>query len=210
MSNFNRDILIENISKLMADNNMSQKQLGEILGMSQPNVNHALNPKQKKCFTLDQIVGIAKHFNISIDEIVHGRKPRDFSTGPRATAAFLANLIAKHDIKFFDHKVTDDIFEMDYVGNDFQMFPSYVHKTEELTYNAFYLPSYWEVPDNPQTENEHEALSEATQCGNDTSMKQVNDFLHHFLGIQAAYEQGSLTADTYQTVLEDLLTHLRE
>ena len=52
MSNFDRDILISNINTLMSNNGVTQKKLGEILGMSQPNVNHALNPNEKKCFTL--------------------------------------------------------------------------------------------------------------------------------------------------------------
>lgn len=210
MSYFDRDILISNINKLMQNNNVTQKQLGEILGMSQPNVNHALNPNQKKCFTLDQITGIANHFHVSIDELVRGRKPKDITTGPRATAALLAHLIANHDISYFEHKVEEDIFEIDFEGDNGAIYPTCTHKTEDVPYYAFYLPSYWKVPMHPLTESEAELLSEATQVGNETSMQPVNEFLQHFLEIQKAYENGSLTKETYQLVLDDLLSHLRE
>jgi len=106
MSHFNRDILIQNVNKLLADNNMSQKQLGEIIGMSQPNVNHALNPNQKKCFTLDQITSIAEHFHVSLDELILGKKHMEVSARPRATAAFLATLLEKNAIKVYKNVVT--------------------------------------------------------------------------------------------------------
>ena len=53
MSNYNTDILIENINRLVTENGMTQAQLGEILGMSQPNISKALNKNDKKSFTLD-------------------------------------------------------------------------------------------------------------------------------------------------------------
>ena len=63
MSNYDTDILIENINRLVTENGMTQAQLGEILGMSQPNISKALNKNDKKSFTLDQVIGIAKHFH---------------------------------------------------------------------------------------------------------------------------------------------------
>ena len=66
MSFYNTDILIRNITQLMKDNGITQEKLADILGMSQPNVSKALSLRDKKCFTLDQVVGIAEHFGVSI------------------------------------------------------------------------------------------------------------------------------------------------
>ena len=43
MSNYDNDILIQNVRKLMEDNNITQQQLADILGMSQSNVSKALS-----------------------------------------------------------------------------------------------------------------------------------------------------------------------
>ena len=72
MSVFDRDILITNIKNLMSNTNTTQEKLAKALGMSQPNLSKALNPKDKKCFTVAQLVEIADHFNVSVDELVLG------------------------------------------------------------------------------------------------------------------------------------------
>ena len=52
MSEFKYDILKQNVRALIKNNGMTQEQLGEILGMSQPNICKALSDNDKKCFTL--------------------------------------------------------------------------------------------------------------------------------------------------------------
>ncbi|WP_285824563.1 helix-turn-helix domain-containing protein [Schaedlerella arabinosiphila] len=42
MPNMNFDVLKENISSLMKENNMTQQQLGDVIGISQSNVNKCL------------------------------------------------------------------------------------------------------------------------------------------------------------------------
>lgn len=208
MSVFDRDILITNIKNLMSNTNTTQEKLAKALGMSQPNLSKALNPKDKKCFTVAQLVEIADHFNVSVDELVHGRKPRNISTGPRATAAFIATLLEEHDAVMFEHNVTEEVYSVDY--STFQLYPTYKREDETISYPAIYLPSYWKAPSCPQNIKENELLCEAQQCGNDTTMQPVNDFLKHYKEILEVYEQGNLSEDTYRTVLADLLSHLRE
>lgn len=67
MANYDSDILIQNIKMLMKDNDITQTKLADILHMPQSNVSKALSENDKKSFTLDQLVGIAKHFRVSID-----------------------------------------------------------------------------------------------------------------------------------------------
>lgn len=208
MSNYDADILIQNIRSLMKDKNITQEKLADILGMSQSNVSKALSKSDKKSFTLDQVVGIAKYFNISIDVLVGNRNSATISTGPRATAAFLAKLIANQDAKYYPIEITENVYEMDY--GSYQHYPNCKHEIREVTYPAIYLPSYWSVPERITNEDENAVISEAMQCGNDTRMLPVNDFLRHFKEIFELYDKGGLSEETYNAVLSDMLNRLRE
>ena len=95
MPNYDSNILIQNITKLMHDNGITQKGLAEILGMSQPNVSRALSTSDKKCFTLDQVVGIANHFKISIDRLIGNQHSATHDLSPRAIGEYFARLISE-------------------------------------------------------------------------------------------------------------------
>lgn len=212
MSNYNPDILIENITRLLSDNNMTQAQLGEILGMSQPNISKALNKNDKKSFTLDQVIGISNYFHITIDALIGGSQTSEIRITPRSTAAFLAELIAQHDAKFVTIKKAEDIYtpSWDYQNNYLRC--TYLQK--EISYPAIYLPSYWEVPKQLSDKISEEDLmalqAEAEQCGNDSRMLPVNEFLHHFKEIFDIYDSGALTQETYKAVLSDMLNRLKD
>lgn len=210
MSNYDTDILIENINRLLADKGMTQAQLGEILGMSQPNISKALNKNDKKSFTLDQVIGIAKHFHTTVDALIGGSQTSDIRITQRSTAAFLAELISHHDAKFESITKTEETYtpcwdqHAPYAGCKFE--------EKEITYPAIYLPSYWEVPKYNGSDDEGvmAVQSEAEQCGNDTRMLPVNDFLLHFKEIFEIFDKGGLTEETYKAVLEDMLNRLRD
>lgn len=208
MLNYDSDILIQNIKKLMDDNNITQAKLADILGMSQSNVSKALNESDKKSFTLDQVVGIAKHFRVSIDMLVGNRHAARATTGPRAAAAFLAELIANHDAKIIPYQQEEIVFEIDY--DSYSNYPSCTSEKRMITYPAIFLPGYWEVPDKAINEDTDMAISEATQIGNGTRMQPVNDFLRHFKEIFDLYDKGGLSEETYKAVLSDMLNRLRE
>ena len=210
MSNYNTDILIENINRLVTENGMTQAQLGEILGMSQPNISKALNKNDKKSFTLDQVIGIAKHFHTTVDALIGGSQTSEIRITQRSTAAFLAELIAQHDAKFTTVTKTEETYtpcwdQRDpYAGCNFEK--------KDIAYPAIYLPSYWEVPKYDGTDDEGvmAVQSEAEQVGNDTRMLPVNEFLFHFKEIFEIYDKGGLTPETYKAVLEDMLNRLRD
>lgn len=206
MSNYDTNILIQNIKRLMRDKNVSQQKLAEILEMSQPNVSKALNENNKKCFTLIQVIGIADFFQVSVDELIHNRKSISVSTNPRDVARFLATLLENGDAKIIKHSVKEEVF----IEKQYDLWFQYEPSEQIVNYNAFYLPSYWQVPSNVYSQEDNYLQREAAQVGNDTSMKTVNTFISHFTGILEAYKNGSLTEETYRTVLEDLLSHLRD
>lgn len=206
MANYDNNILIENINKLMKDNNITQTALAEILGMSQSNVSKALSSSDKKNFTLDQIVGIAKYFHISIDSLIgnHSGKNRDIS--PRTVAEYFVRLIESNIIETFKHPLEEDIFEP-YVDESGCLDTH--RKKATVNYNAFYFPSYWHVDEKAPQEEQLEQYSEMSAVGNDKLHKQTNKFLYHFLQIYTIYKQGGLTEETYRTVVSDLLNQLR-
>ena len=127
MQNYDTNILIQNIKRLMRDKNVSQQKLAEILEMSQPNVSKALNEKDKKCFTLIQVIGIAEYFHISVDELVHNKKSAHISTSQRSVAQFIALLFESgvqflhlfilflHCFALFFHKKLQDLIAILYV-----------------------------------------------------------------------------------------------
>lgn len=212
MSNYNPNILIENINHLLSDNNMTQAQLGEILDMSQPNISKALNKNDKKSFTLDQVIGIANHFHTTVDALIGNSQASEIRITPRSTAAFLAELITHHDAKFINIKKTEDTYTPYW---DLQnQYPDCRNLRKDIIYPAIYLPSYWEVPKQVSEKiNEDDLLalqSEAEQCGNSTRMLPVNEFLNRFKEIFDIYDNGGLTQETYEAVLSDMLNRLKD
>lgn len=212
MPNYDKDILIENISRLLADNGMTQTQLGEILGMSQPNISKALNKNDKKSFTLDQVIGIAKHFHTTVDALIGGSQTSEIRITQRSTAAFLAELLVQHDAKFVTVKKTEETY-MPY-WNSIGAYPDCKCEKKEISYPAIYLPSYWEVPKQVSDKVDNDTLTtlqtEAEQCGNDSRMRPVNDFLIHFKEVFEIYENNGLTPETYEAVLSDMLNRLKD
>lgn len=210
MSNYDTDILIKNINKLLSENNMTQAQLGEVIGMSQPNISKALNKNDSKSFTLDQVVGIANHFHTSVDSLIGTGNSSTIKITPRFTAAFLSELIAQHDAKFVTIKKTEDTYIPGWDYNDYC--PDCKYEKKEISYPAIYLPSYWEVPQMKSLDDEDAMAlqAEAEECGNASRMLEVNKFLVHFKEIFEIYERNGLTTETYEAVLTDMLNRLRD
>lgn len=208
MSNYDSDILIQNICKLMKDNGITQVKLAEILGMSQSNVSKALSKSDKKSFTLDQIVGIAKHFHVSIDKLVDNTEAEYAARSPRAIAAFLAALIENGDAKISPITQTELVFRVEY-GNNPPYSCSSTQEFPEIEYPAIYLPDYWTIPSNLSEEKYQEMYAEASQVGNDSAMMPVNDFLRKFMSIFEVYQSGGIDEDAYRIVVDNYLSKLR-
>ena len=159
MLNFDKTILIQNIDKLMNEAHMTQTDLGNVLGMSQPNVSRALNPDDKKCFTLEQVVGISKHFNISIDQLVGNHEVYN-SSSPRSIASFFVDLLSNEIAASVDIKVKEHTY-IEQPGWP----PKTKYEYKENTYPAFYLSSYLQLPDNASIDDEMDWHSTMSQIG---------------------------------------------
>ena len=214
MSFCNTDILIRNIQFLMKANNITQEKLADILGMSQPNVSKALSLKDKKCFTLDQVVGIANHFGVSIDFLVGNRSAKSQETGPRAVADFLSKVIENHDAKYTTVEIEETVYELKEHYNVFSG-PVYEAASPEKrigSYPAIYFPDYWQLPDPADVDRDTfgEVEAEARQVGNESRMKPVNDFIRKFIQIFEIYDKKGVDEDAYRTVVDNYLSKLRD
>ena len=206
MSQLDTDILIDNINRLISNKGITQVELTKILGMSQPNISKALNKKEKKCFTLSQVYDLAVYFHVSIDELVDNQQSVNASTSPRSIAAFITKLAEAHKIDFQPYKRTEHIYAVDFDSYE----PECTESDQEITYPAIIFPSYWNPEDGKTIEEKCELHAEASQIGNDTAMLAVNKYLDRFQEIFKIYENGALSKETYDTVIADLLSHLRE
>lgn len=209
MQFFDNDILIQNIQKLMNANNITQCMLADILGMSQSNVSKALNKNDKKSFTLNQVVGIAKYFNTSIDVLLGNNNVRLPGRSPRDIASFIVQLIEKGDFVVFDHNVEELVYDVNY---DDEGYPYTTSSEINNLYHAFYLPSFWQVPKDSSISNEEkqDMWAEINSCGNTGRHYSTNKVIHQFLQIYAMYKQKGLEEETYRTVVKDLLNHLSD
>lgn len=214
MSFCNTDILIQNIRSLMKANNITQEKLADILGMSQPNVSKALSLKDKKCFTLDQVVGIANYFGVSIDFLVGNRSAKSQETGPRAVAEYLTKVIENHDAKYTTVEIEETVYELKEHYNVFSG-PVYEASSPEkriVSYPAIYFPDYWQLPDPADVDRDtfDEMEAEARQIGNESRMKPVNDFIRKFIQIFEIFDNKGVDEDAYRTVVDNYLSKLRE
>ena len=70
MIDLNYEILRANIKDLIKQENLTQAQFAEKIGMSQPNLNKCLQANKKNRFTLDEVYSISVVFNKTIDELI--------------------------------------------------------------------------------------------------------------------------------------------
>lgn len=208
MSFYDADILIQNIQKLMKNNNVTQQSLANTLGMSQSNVSKALSSKDKKNFTFDQIVGIAKHFHVSIDSLVGHTTTNSELYSPRYIAQFLSDCVANEYAKFSSIQIEEEVFEPSYDGFHY---PNVQHENRLITYPVIYFPNYWSIWDySNDYDAQQEAIAEAEQVGNETRNVPINEFLKKFEQIHTVYSRGELAEEAYNIVVSDYLRRLKD
>ncbi len=215
MLKYDRNILIDNIDQLRTNKNINKTQLAEIIGMSQPNLSKALNKKENKNFTIEQLIAIANCLDTSIDSLLvnhSNTSSTEIILTPRTIAHFISELIRNHDAKFASISVKETIYDVDFDPINYS--PTCKIRDKNVSYPAIYFPSYWVVPSEPTPELDfndiNELQSEAYACGNTTRMYPVNIFLTRFKEIFDIYDKKGLSGETYETIIEDMLNRLRD
>ena len=76
MSELNFELLHENIRALLKKHDLTQSELASIAGMSQGNLSKALNPEEKKQFTLEQLYLTLKSVWAFLHPVVRMEDPK--------------------------------------------------------------------------------------------------------------------------------------
>lgn len=205
---FDTDILISNIIRLMEESHTTQAKLAEYLSMSQPAVSKALSKNDKKCFTLDQIAGIAKYFSVSVDWLLGSGDSAAVKKTPRSVARFIIDMIEQGDLMVIDYQKEEEVYDVEFCGDGYAC----DHSVKRISYDAFHLPSYWHMPPSGTLSqlDEQALFAEMEQCGNQYKYFETNRVIHDFLQIRAIYLQHGLEEETYRRVVDDLINHLSD
>ena len=208
MQKFDVLILKRNINDLMRNKGIKQQQLAAVIGMSQSNISKALSEKDKKCFTVEQIVSIADYFGVSIDWLLGFKTAQKMETSPRGIAAFVAKLLESGIARSTRGTIPEVVFESYLNSHGFQ---DSRQENRKIEYPMLYFPNYWYPQDITDDEFEQDELMlEAQQTGNETKNVALNSFLDKYLAILDLYKKKQLSEEPYQIVLKDYLSQLEE
>ena len=206
MSELNHGILVENIKLLMKNKGMTQQQLAEALKMTQANVSKALNPNDKRCFTLEQVFAISQHFGVSIDELTGNKVVEKASLSPRAVLAFLVDLLRTDKARVASGVNKEEVFLVGYGADG----PSCNHTYLDVEYPVIYFPSYFEFDGTDyDTVEAQELYAEFTQCGNETPFYDMNDIVKKLLPMIELYKKKEIPEEAFQMIVDGYLKQLR-
>ncbi|MBR6158455.1 MAG: helix-turn-helix transcriptional regulator [Lachnospiraceae bacterium] len=202
MAFYDNEVLIRNISELMKNNDMTQVQLADILGMSQSNVSKALSLRDKKSFTLDQVAGIAQHFNVSVDFLLGLQNTTLNPNNQEDIARFVAALLTNQIAKYKQISVEEEVF----VGSYDSEIGHYLYEPERKVndYLAVYFPNYYELP-SPKDQFDDDAWAEldyARCSGNETRNYRLNEFLGQLIKLLDFYKSDTLDRETFDKVVD--------
>ena len=205
MSELNFDLLQENIRLLMKNKGITQNELAEIAGMTQPNISKALNPNSTKQFTIDQLFRIAQHFKISIDELVGNKAAEDNAISPASVLDFITKLLCAYKVRVVKIDDVEETVYNPYVRGDI---PDCSIDQVPCSYNAFYFPDYID-PDPKLSEQEREDLHfEYLYCGNESNFKKFNEVFETFLPLIESYRKGDISDEIFHMVLKGFVEKL--
>ena len=208
MSELNFELLQENIRALLKKHDLTQSELASVVGMSQGNLSKALNPDEKKQFTLEQLYRISQHFGVSIDELVGNKAASEIETGPRAALEFITKLLCESKLRHTTVEVEEWVYEYEDCGGTHQECRS---KKKMIEYPAFYFASYKRFEDfiraNVSDEDIHYDFMSG---GNDSKFQCLNAILVPFLQTVKLYRETNFPDEAFQMVLKGYLEDLPE
>lgn len=208
MSELNFELLQENIRKLLKSHNLTQNDAAKIAGMSQGNFSKALNPNEKKQFTLEQLYRIAQHFGTSIDELTGNKAAYSALTSPCSVLSFITTLICEKKMKTSFITVDEWVYEPFYNEHGY---PDCKPEKKNIKYPAFYFPDFHDVHDFATNEQEADEIDlEFLSCGNATKFKQLNEILKKFLPLIKLYNETEIPEEAFKMVLDGYLNQLKE
>lgn len=202
MADIDKNIVKSNILMLMRKKNISQSDLCEATGMSQPNLSTALNLKSKRFFSVDQICSIAECLNVSLNSLLNLDASKNQNIDLRQIGEFIIELLKSGRIELkstgVDELVTIEKLDYDEYGSS-----DIGGRYQGVPYTAIVFPNFSE-----HCEREV-ALPDGERARvNSTGNKPINDFLKKLPDIQKLYREGRLPEDAYDTIIQSYLEQL--
>lgn len=188
----------ENLKRLREENNLTQKELGLIIGQSESSAQPYIAKLEKGKTTkpkLEELLILADHFNISIDLLL-GRKN---IVSSKLTPRSICKLIT--ELKGFNMHFTtiEKQEECYYPCIDINGYTDICEDKKKTSYSAIYFSNWFPIKNN----DDHEI---ARQIGNDCpDAKRINNFLNRLSDIRRIQLKGNLNDEMYNRLLESYL-----
>lgn len=205
MANLNYKLLKSNIRSLMEKRKVTQAQLAEITKMSQPNISKALNPEDKKNFTVDQLYDIAVYFGVSLDELVGNEVAEMRKTAPRYVLSLLVDLLCSDKARVTPWKRKEEVF----ILSEGVHGPSADHTYLEVEYPAIYFPSHYDFDGSDYEDEEvQERYSDFCMNGNETPFYEMNHIIKKLLPMIELYKDGEIPEEAFRMIVKGYLNEV--
>lgn len=229
MQNLDKDILIQNIKRLMKEHDITQPKLADDLHVGQPSISKCLSGKQS--ISIDLVYSIAQYFDVSIDSLCSSPADQSDETDDRRSRALrkastfndtcdaLATLFKFHMLDIKEIDICETVYEEQRFQDNGYYGIQYVKKkgilgTDTITnkYNALYYSNYMEVITEFDDDEQYaEYMSELRCCGNDIPENiRINKFLNQLVDLYKIYKNGSLPEEAYLHSIDAIVTQAKE
>lgn len=200
-----KDTIIKRVMFLKG--NMTQKELGEIIGCKQGKVSELLNSTEDKMFSVVELLKLAKHFHVSVDYLL-GHEPteekHDSGTTPRQFCKMLVDMKDKYDYSIGLRKVSANEIRAYYNEQEMDI----VQERIESNYLALYFSDYdgdgkYNCGDDEQENSIYDLHPNFNKKDNS-----INTFLGHWQKIRSAYLSGSIDKEYYDILVDKKLSEV--
>lgn len=193
-----KETFIENLSKITSG--MKQKEIAKIMGCTEGTVSKYLNKNKTDFPTVEMILNLSQHFNISVDWLLGNKSTSEKkSFSPRDICKFLVDINKTCCyFSFGEFTATEECYipqERDgqIYGTDYQV--------KDNTYIALYFPKWCELRGIKE-----EDFMLYRQVGNNSlGNAYINLFLSRFKEISDMFKKGNLTQEMYDRLLDSYL-----
>ena len=208
MRDYDNEILKTNIRKLRDDSGLSQEKFAEIVGVHQSRLSKLLGNDDSNRFSIEQVYRIAKHYNISIDYLVTGEKPKPINSA-KAVCEFLVQLFEDYYLEHHDYS-RGEIISIPgyYYDSKGHKIPDSEEEKKTIKYNCLFFANCWYPNENREyTEDELDELH-MDELYNGNSLPKniaINKFLNAFIPIHELHSAGKMPDEAYQYTIKSLL-----